>query len=318
MVRTLTMSPRSRLQLWLWAATTLLKHGRPDIVISFLGGLGDDLLCTTAIHEWLQRGAKRIWFISRHPELYRFDSHVRVLPENPALFALARRLKCEPRFLSYSEFDALSDRDTPPPRHLAAEMCARAGLNGRIALRPYLPLTDAELATAAHASGALVVQAAGLDAAVPMKNKQWPASRMQTVIDRFAGRMPVIQIGSAHDPALAGALDLRGKTSLRASAALLARARLFVGTAGFPMHLARAVDCPSVIVYGGREPPSLTGYSCNQNVTRTPVCSPCWQRNRCDFDRVCLEDIAAEDVIAAIEHALSAPRTSLAVDYAEL
>jgi ADP-heptose:LPS heptosyltransferase len=84
------------------------------------------------------------------------------------------------------------------------------------------------------------------------------------------------------------------------------------------MHLARAVDCPSVIVYGGREPPSLTGYSCNQNVTRTPVCSPCWQRNRCDFDRVCLEDIAAEDVIAAIEHALSAPRTSLAVDYAEL
>jgi hypothetical protein len=175
MVRTLTMSPRSRLQLWLWAATTLLKHGRPDIVISFLGGLGDDLLCTTAIHEWLQRGAKRIWFISRHPELYRFDSHVRVLPENPALFALARRLKCEPRFLSYSEFDALSDRDTPPPRHLAAEMCARAGLNGRIALRPYLPLTDAELATAAHASGALVVQADGLDAAGPPTIQRSPA-----------------------------------------------------------------------------------------------------------------------------------------------
>ena len=318
MVRALTMSSHNRLQLWLWAATTLLKHGRPDIVVSFLGGLGDDLLCTIPIHEWLQRGAKRIWFVSRHPELYRFDSRVRVLPENPAFFVLVRRLKREPRFLSYSEFDATSDRDTPPHRHIAAEMCARAGLTGRVALRPYLALTDAELVGASHASGALVVQAAGLDAAAPMKNKQWPASRMQSVVDRFASRMPVIQIGSAQDPVLAGALDLRGKTSLRESAALLARARLFVGIAGFPMHLARAVDCPSVIVYGGREPPHATGYSCNQNVTSTPACSPCWQRNRCDFDRVCLEGIAAEDVIAAIERALSTPRSPLPVDYAEL
>jgi len=30
------------------------------------------------------------------------------------------------------------------------------------------------------------------------------------------------------------------------------------------MHLARAVDCRAVIVYGGRERPEISGYICNK------------------------------------------------------
>jgi len=312
------MTLASRFRHWFWAANTVRRFGRPDVVLSFLGGLGDDLLCTTAIHEWLQRGARRIWFVSRHPHLHRFDARVRVFPENHAVFALARRLGRAPRFLSYSSYDAATDRDTPLTRHLLVEMCRRAGLDGPVSLRPYLALSPAELSAASFAENALVVQSAGLDAAAPMHNKQWPAARMQTVIDRFSPHMSVIQIGSLTDPALAGVRDLRGRTSLRETAAVLARARLFLGLAGFPMHLARAVDCPSVIVYGGREPAALTGYIANHNLSRIPACSPCWQRNRCDFDRVCLTGIESDTVATAVAAALSAPRAALPVETAVL
>ncbi len=314
----MTPALSQRIRGWLRSANTLRRHGRPEIMLSFLGGLGDDLLCTAPIHEWLQRGVRNLWFVSRYPSLHRFDSRVHVFPEDPAIFSLARRLGSAPRFLSYSTFDPATDRDTPLTRHMIVEMCARAGLSGTVALRPSLSLTKDELATAAFAENTIVVQAAGLDAAVPMGNKQWPPERMQHLVTALAASHTILQIGSSRDPSLVGARDLRGKTSLRETAALLARARLFVGLVGFPMHLARAVDCPSVVIFGGREPPSFTGYVCNQNLAHTPACSPCWQRNRCDHSRICLSDISTDSALTAIHAALAGSRGPLATETAEV
>jgi ADP-heptose:LPS heptosyltransferase len=222
--------------------------------------------------------------------------------------ALASKLGRPTRYLSYSKYDDTLDRDMPLARPLIAEMCSLAGLQGDISLRPYLALSEKEIATAAAFKGSLLVQSSGLAAAVPMLNKQWPAERAQGVVERLGGDIRIVQIGSIQDPPLKGAFDLRGKTSLRETAAILHQARLFFGIAGFPMHLARAVDCPAVIVYGGREPADLTGYSCNINLSSTPACAPCWQRNRCDHDHVCLENISVDDSVRAIRHALSLPR----------
>src|SRR5262249_13879367 len=107
--------------------------------------------------------------------------------------------------------------------------------------------------------------------------------------------------------------DLRGKTSLRQLASVLSHCRMLVGLVGMPMHMARAVDCPSVIVYGGRERPDQTGYICNENIYRDIPCSPCWLDRRCDFGRVCLDSIAVRDVIEAAERMLARPRDGLAV-----
>ena len=97
-------------------------------------------------------------------------------------------------------------------------------------------------------------------------------------------------------------MDLRGKTTLRQTAAILANSVVFVGLVGFLMHLARAVDCRSVIVYGGRELPSITGYACNQNLVRQPPCAPCGLYNDCEYHRDCMEQIEVGDVVLAIEH----------------
>lgn len=301
-----------KLRFYVEGAAEIVRLGRPEVSLGFLGGIGDDLLSSVAIDEWLKRGVRRVWFFSRHPELYaHYDHRVRILPERGPHARMALRLGRPMRALSYSDFDSATDRDTPLQEHIIAQICRRAGLTGPVRLHPQLPLSPGELAKAGAWSGSVAVQTSSLAASVPMRNKQWPIERMQAVVNHFAGRLKFVQIGSLSDPPLGGVTDLRGKTTLRATAAVLARARLFVGLVGFLMHLARAVDCPGVIVYGGREPPELTGYPCNENLAHRPQCAPCWQRNRCDFGHVCMESIDTARVIAAVEGMLARPRTAV-------
>jgi ADP-heptose:LPS heptosyltransferase len=85
------------------------------------------------------------------------------------------------------------------------------------------------------------------------------------------------------------------------------------------MHLARAVECPSVIVYGGREPPEISGYACNANLASRPPCAPCWNYVLCDYERVCLTAITVDEVVAAVQRLLAAPPTRpLPTQYADI
>ena len=152
----------------------------------------------------------------------------------------------------------------------------------------------------------------------PMRNKQWYEERFQSVVDALAGEIDFIQIGSAADPPLQRVRDLRGATRIRETAAILYHARLYVGTVGFPMHLARAVECPSVIVFGGREAPWQSGYICNSNIYSEVPCAPCWRSNTCDFDRRCMSDISVDDVVSAIRQMMGRPRNPLAVETIEI
>ena len=130
--------------------------------------------------------------------------------------------------------------------------------------------------------------------------------------------MQVIQIGAASDPKLEGAMDLRGKTTIRQSAAILANALVYIGLEGFLMHLARAVDCRSVIIYGGRLKPSQIGYVANKNLYTQVRCAPCWLRNPCDFDRKCMDMITPPQVIAAAAEQIARYGTLLEVQTAQL
>ena len=273
-----TTSPAgTRLGLWLWAARTLLRHRRPDVSLAFLGGLGDELLCTAPLIEWRRRGRRNIWVMTRKTELFSgLNSEAQILPDDPRYPRLASRLGMPFRYLSYSRYNPALDRDEPPTRHVIAEMCCRAGLTGTVTLRPHWRVSDSEQAAAARWREHIAIQTSTLVAHVPMPNKQWPVARFQAVVDAFSPRCKFVQLGSRADPLLRDVTDLRGQTTLRESGAILHSARAFVGLVGFLMHLARAVECPAVIVYGGREVPDLTGYSCNLNVTRQPDCAPCW------------------------------------------
>ena len=80
------------------------------------------------------------------------------------------------------------------------------------------------------------------------------------------------------------------------------------------MHLARAVDCRAVIVYGGRETPEQSGYRCNENLYSAVHCSPCWRLNTCPYNRMCLERIDVHHVVDALERQVARTGSALEVD----
>ena len=134
--------------------------------------------------------------------------------------------------------------------------------------------------------------------------------RFQAVVNIFRGEFDFIQVGSTLDPRLAHVQDVRG-AAIRETAAILHHSRIFVGNAGFLMHLARAVECLSVIIYGGREAPWLTGYKCNANLYTALPCAPCWRWNTCDIDRKCMKEVTVDDVVSQIRKMVHKQRNPL-------
>src|SRR5207245_158600 len=152
-----------------------------------------------------------------------------------------------------------------------------AGLDpASVALTPRIYLDDAERAWGRFGDRQIAIQSSGGKAARPITTKEWFPERFQEAVDVLSRDATVVQIGSTLDPPLRGAVDLRGKTTIRQAAAVLHNSASFVGLVGFLMHLAKAAGTRSVIVYGGREQPSQSGYSENVNVYTDLACAPWW------------------------------------------
>ncbi|GJG87923.1 hypothetical protein tb265_31040 [Gemmatimonadetes bacterium T265] len=295
----------------------LARHGRPDLFITAgEAGIGDDLLCTAIFRELRRRGRDRFWTASKYAQLYARNADVSVVaPLLPRIGLLLRRLGVQVVHPWYTSYHPAFDRDDPmPEQHLISLMCQKAGITGTVALRPYLTLGDDEVRLGRRVKRQVAIQSSGLNARHSMRNKNWLPERYQGVVSALEARYNFVQVGSVQDPPLAGALDLRGKTSLRETAAVLAGSLAFVGQVGMLMHLARAVDCRSVIVYGGRETPAQSGYPCNENLYSAVSCSPCWKLNACPYDRVCLHMVEVADVVAALERQVAQHGAALACD----
>jgi ADP-heptose:LPS heptosyltransferase len=300
-----------------WFAQVALARGWPERILHFGVGPGDDLLCTAVMRELKKRGHKKIWMMSKNPELFVHNPDVdQVVPIDYRFREYAWVWGKKWQLLEYARIDLEKDRSEPPQRHILAELCGRLGVRGEISLRPYLQVTEEEVGKVAWARDRIAIQSSGLGGQMLMRNKQWFPERFQEVVDHFRNRVQFVQLGSAIDPLLEGVTDLRGKTRIRESAAVLANARVFVGNVGFLMHLARAVECPSAIIFGGREAPWQSGYGCNVNLYSAEPCAPCWLWNKCDYERVCMDKISSDDVIQAIEQLLLRPRNPLVVDRA--
>jgi len=296
-----------------------VRLGFPGHYLQGTGNFGGDLLCSTVCRELKKRGKGRIAMISRQVGLFERNHDVDLVIHHPhpALdYWLHAGLPATR--LNYSTYDASRDADLPPSKHILIHMCEKAGIKGPVELRPYFYLSEAEFAAGKLAEYQVVMQSSGLAAANTMRNKEWYPQRFQEVCSELRKDVQVIQLGSADDPKLEGAIDKRGKTSVRESAAILANSLVYIGLVGFLMHLARAVDCRSVIIYGGREKPAQTGYVANKNLYSQVRCAPCWLRNPCDFDRKCMDMITSPQVIAATAEQISKFGTLLEVQTAQL
>ena len=239
----------------------------------------------------------------------------RVIPIDDYFVAGLRRLGArviQPYYVQRHPTDPQCDR--LPSRHIIAEMCALAGLRGQIAVRPYLHLSDDEHAHGRRFPRQIALHSSGLAAAIPYDAKEWGAARFAEVARQLAPHTKLIQLGAAADSPLPVDLDLRGRTTLREAAAILAGSDLLIGLEGFLAHLARAVDCPSVVVMGGRAPAEIFGYSANRNLTAFPECAPCARRTGCPYDMKCMTAITPEIVVAAARELANRPPGPLSAD----
>jgi hypothetical protein len=293
-----------------FSAGRFLPDAANLLLVGSWGGMGDDLLYTAVAREWRKRTGRRVSIISAHAPLFAGNRAVDVVfpPEKNVLLAAE---KSGLRWEAPTYYDAF--RKTPRLqhlRHVIAMMCDALGLEGEVELRPEMFIPENEKAGLPAGSGTIAVQSSVLSARYPAYNKQWPPQRMAEVVMRLKSDHEVVQVGATDDPLLPGVVDFRGRP-VRAVAALLSRCALFVGLEGFLSHLARAVDCRSVIVYGGYSSPEETGYSCNENLYTSLPCSPCWEPTACPYGRKCMDDISADDVISAVHRVLRKRRTPL-------
>ena len=131
--------------------------------------------------------------------------------------------------------------------------------------------------------------------------KEWGVENFQRVRDLLGG-LSFVQIGIPADRLLEEVIDARG-LSAREAAIVIKNSIFFLGLEGGLMHLARAVDTPSVIIYGGYIHPDTVRYEGNL-VFYSPVdCSPCYDSDRrqdtCESMK-CMKMIGPETVYEGI------------------
>lgn len=296
----------------LWA-----RLGFPRRLIYFGGrGYGDTLLLGTVAHELHRRGILTA-VLTEHPEL------LRGLPAvSGALRHEWRALEAVARFgggaqhVPYFLTPCPPTHDIPPDHHIIVEMCRRAGVRGEISLRTYFALGSLERAAGRLHPRQAVVQALGPQSENLSPLKAYPADRLAAVVEATAADLHWIQLGSSNDPRVPGVRDLRGRTTAAESAGLLAHSQLFLGPPGFLMHLARAVDCRSVIIFGGRELPRHGGYQCNENLFSPQSCAPCYRRSTCLLQLECLTVISPSSVVDAVRRTAALRGKPIAVETA--
>jgi len=278
-------------------------------------------MLSTLTRELKLRHCRRVFIISEYPDIFLQNPDVDGVATPGSrrawVFAkLAGERMLSPTYLI--NHDPVTETRDPPPEPVLAYMCRMVGITGMIALRPYVALSETERQWGARYQGCIAVQSSGRARRFPVTNKEWFPERFAEVAANLLKTHPVVQIGSANDPSVPCTHDVRGKTTLRQLAAVLSHCRMFVGLDGMPMHLARAVECPSVIVYGGRIRPDQIGYICNQNIYTPIHCAPCWLDTRCDFGKLCMESITAGQVIETANRLLERPRANLEVETYEI
>jgi heptosyltransferase II len=145
--------------------------------------------------------------------------------------------------------------------------------------------------------------------------KRWPAERFAAVADLLHERVgaEVVLIGAREELDISEEVAshmrtrpvvLTGQTDLSQTAAVLKASDLLVTNDTGPAHVAAAVGCPVVVIFGPTNPVTTSPYSNTAQVVRSPPdCAPCMLRD-CPIDHRCMTAITPEDVFERAAHAL--------------
>jgi ADP-heptose:LPS heptosyltransferase len=109
--------------------------------------------------------------------------------------------------------------------------------------------------------------------------KEWGFDNFQKLVNMTSSEYQWLQIGVTKDKLLDNVIDARG-LDIRESATLVKEADLLVSLEGGLMHIAKAVNTPAVVIYGGVINPTVSGYKENINIYNGVECSPCFRSDK--------------------------------------
>ncbi|MCW3072749.1 MAG: heptosyltransferase [Bacteroidetes bacterium] len=140
-------------------------------------------------------------------------------------------------------------------------------------------------------------------------NHEWDIRNWEKVVSQLPG-FTFLQLGLKDEAYIKGAIDLRGKCSLRHSMALVKSAKAFVGVDSFLGHVAAATGTPAVVLFGDSTP-LVWGHAANTNIYKALPCSPCvdiLHGKKCFYGRPCMTGITVDEVIEAVQNHLTSHR----------
>jgi ADP-heptose:LPS heptosyltransferase len=164
--------------------------------------------------------------------------------------------------------------------------------------------------------------------ALSSRNKVWPAERFSSLIEKIKKNLDceVILFGGPDEVAIADkvvhslrghkVINLVGKTSLPTLAALIKNCKIMVGCDTGVMHIASAVNTPSILIFSNYTDPYITAPFNPNNLIIKPkkICAHHRGPIGCSNPK-CINDILVEDVFLILQYLLNidypSPRFSL-------
>jgi ADP-heptose:LPS heptosyltransferase len=137
-------------------------------------------------------------------------------------------------------------------------------------------------------------------------NQSWAMDKWASLVARNPD-LEMIQVGLGDESAIPGAIDWRGRTSIRQAMALVKAARAFVGIISGLAHVAAAVRTPAVVLFGPSNP-EIWGHHGNVNIYQPPPCAPCidvLMDRLCPYGAPCLSSISVDTVHEALGRQLT-------------
>ena len=169
---------------------------------------------------------------------------------------------------------------------------------------PQLFLTPDEIELHSEEYKYFVIAPSGKQA-FSANRKEWGIEKFQGLANKIKenSEYQIIQIGGSDDELLEGVIDKRGR-AIRESASVIKNSVAFIGLEGGLMHMAKAVDKDSVIIYGGFINPKVSEYKGNLNIVNLIECSPCFTSEEpltyCDTMQ-CMNEISSDSVYEKIK-----------------
>ena len=149
--------------------------------------------------------------------------------------------------------------------------------------------------------------------------KKWFPERFAEVADRLDAEFSIqgIVLGGKADSETAQEvkkiahtelMNLAGRTNLREAIYLISQCRLFISNDSGLMHVAGALNIPTIAIFGSTNPVTTSPPGKKSVIIRKEVsCSPCLKKT-CPTDFQCMQLISVEDVFEAAERILQDDR----------